>query len=479
MTDTELAVASALRSLDGPAFSAFVADLWRARGRTVEREGDTLVVEGESGRTALAPMAASRVPGRLRSVPEGAEAVVTPARSAPFADGDMAVVTGAELASMLRYGVPPETAATLCETHLGASPEELGLPVGVRARRALSGVALRRVGAALALVVAAAALALTLPVGGGVDGAGAASADTGTGAGGVAGSASSSVGTGTFLRTTTPRPDGEFSAASLAGEHREALEGKNYTLTTTVVYSGTYLRRPWILTRSFTVIGERFVIDDRGVGAVESIPNRDVYYDGSNTYTAAYRNDSFAYDRRSGRPFDPEARSVEHLRTYLDVEEFDVAGTRQEGGERQLILRGEGVPPTVEGSNYTVEVYVDREGFIHRTDVNYDRLNGVESRMIWHYEELENATLSVPRWYEEEFANETARGTSPSVNATLEGRSDANGSELDGVDSFVTPVDASLAPGESGAEDEEECENVSERMSGVPTPPCQRTPSGL
>lgn len=87
------------------AFAAFVADLWRARGETVRREGERVVVDEEVLHPVLDPGEEPPGDGRL----------VVAARTG----ADVDAVGADSLYEMLLYGVDRERAAAIFETHFG------------------------------------------------------------------------------------------------------------------------------------------------------------------------------------------------------------------------------------------------------------------------------------------------------------------------------------------------------------------------
>ncbi|WP_152042528.1 hypothetical protein [Salinigranum salinum] len=132
--------AAALARLSPEAFAAFVADLWRARGRTVERDGTTLTTDGEGrGRRRLVvthgdPEAVT-APTDNGGVVDGSDAdadagdatpvptrIVTSQRVERAGEthpSDDRVVDADELLQTVRYAVDRARASTVLERHLG------------------------------------------------------------------------------------------------------------------------------------------------------------------------------------------------------------------------------------------------------------------------------------------------------------------------------------------------------------------------
>jgi hypothetical protein len=381
---TDRTIAAALRRLNREEFAGFVADLWTARGRSVERDGRLLRV-GED-RRAIAPVPASRLPASFRSVPEGAEAVVTPDPSA-FADAGVEVVGPEEVVSMLRYGVSPETGARLGREHLGAAPGELRPPPSVRARRAVAALPLRRASAALALACLLAALVLTLPaVPASEPASGGATADR-------------PAANDTGVETTEPDPDeGGYSAAALVAAHRSALNGTEYRYTVTTVRSSPGEDDPRVSSRRGTVDGERALLRVRGIGERSPIADRTVYHDGTATFRAVSRNDTVRYERVPGGP-DPVNGSLAALERHLSTGDLAGRDVFMENGGRRSLIVGNEAPPGVDATSYTVRVQRGEEGYIHRVNVEYARPDGGQTSVTWVFWPVEESSLEAPQWY--------------------------------------------------------------------------------
>mgnify|MGYP006291107251 CR=1 FL=1 len=146
-----------LRAMDAEAFERFVADAWRARGWTVEREAGFLVVEhpdlGNRRTLDVRSMPWWR-PGTPSPAPSDADLVIV---DRPVPGEHPSVVDADDLHDLVRYAVDDEGRAGLFDDHLAESGS-------------LSGWAVRRVprgpdvGPALVVV----ALAVVLAAGAGV-----------------------------------------------------------------------------------------------------------------------------------------------------------------------------------------------------------------------------------------------------------------------------------------------------------------------
>lgn len=146
-----------LRALDPDAFEAFVADLWEARGWTVERSAGRLVVAHPTfgDRRTLAVRA---VPWWRPGTPSSATAsadvdAVVVNRPVPGDGGS--VVGSAELYEMARYSLDPETRAELFRSHV----HRTGSLSGWAIRRVPPGAPRRYASVAVALAVLLAAAA--------------------------------------------------------------------------------------------------------------------------------------------------------------------------------------------------------------------------------------------------------------------------------------------------------------------------------
>ncbi len=402
MSEEEEAVAAALRGLDREELSAFVADLWAARGWDVERDGDVIRVRNGDEERALAPIPATRL--GARSVPEAADTTVTPDPGTVGESGTR-IVDAERLVEMLRYGVPPEATERLATEHLGAPVADLDLPAAVRGRRALGTLPLRRLGVSVALLAVAATLALTLPLNS-LLAAGTAPADSNDT--GNAAAPASVVSSNAEPATTVPRTEidlpglneSAITAASVVSAHRATLYRLPYemgmTQTVTVPDGETRIR-----TRTVAQVGERYTLEERGDG----IENRELYDNGTATFVATFENDSRVYRRVAEELPDPRNESVQHVSSYLATEEpIKVRGQVSVNGVRTVLVVGEGSPGQLNATNYSVEALFDRNGLIRRMTATYDRPDGSDVRVTWRYRQLGLGEFEAPTWYEQEFA---------------------------------------------------------------------------
>lgn len=279
------AVEHHLRRLDAAELTAFVADLWDAKGVEVDRDpGRDGVVsatrDGASrtirvvpaGRIDRLPGPVGRLPGagsaadsveRRRSTHESpSRRAASGSTRAPASKGDGAVdvvvapggertvpaaitrtgarvVDAGALREQLRYAVDRPTARELCTRHLGAPPEELRRPPGRRLCGRLRGTAsevtarstdgpaasVRPVLTVVAVVVLIAAVGLCGVVGPGfASDLGGPTSAAGVDAGGPDGSA------GDPTRVPGVTTAGVENLTALAAAHDRALAGRSYTL---------------------------------------------------------------------------------------------------------------------------------------------------------------------------------------------------------------------------------------------------------
>lgn len=107
-----------LADLPRTAFADFVADLWAARGRDVERDGSRIIVAGEQVLIPILDPSEAAAPQPEDSARDLDHVVV----SATPTDDD-AVVGPTELHGLLLYGIPRDRAGELFEQHFDAPLE--------------------------------------------------------------------------------------------------------------------------------------------------------------------------------------------------------------------------------------------------------------------------------------------------------------------------------------------------------------------
>ncbi len=407
--DERAAIRAAVGRLGQGEFREFVADLWAARGWTVERDGDLLRVRKGGDTATLRPA----VGWRARVAAPDDAVLVTPAV------GVGATVDGDDLVGMVRHAVDDRTARRLCRDHLGGEPDELRLPVRRRARRAagrLRGLPVRRAGvAAAAVLVVAAGLVVALggagPFGAGTqgdDGAGTSPGTNGTaGANGAALAGAGATPTPTAAPQVAGVPgagtDGITDPAALAAAHRDRLRELSYRETFTRTTTGEGLRR--IRRETVTSADVRYVNRTRVTETGSTAAAVDRFYDGTDRYRARFENGSFVYDRRPGAGT-PAARTAERLGRHLAAANTSYEGVTRTDGDRFFRFVGDGAPEGSAARNYTVEALVDPAGFVGRLSVSYERPAANGTRRVettLRYDEVGSATVSPPLWFEREF----------------------------------------------------------------------------
>ncbi|MFB6146594.1 MAG: hypothetical protein ABEJ08_02795 [Halobacteriaceae archaeon] len=459
-----------LRRLDAPGLAAVVADLWAARGFAVDRseggghapavvarrDGDErllLVVPGRrpgpvGAVTGVLATARRRLAGRTveragtgersgdaggavdaRPPGEAIDAVVTAGdgtgRAGRLADAvDARLVTGADLESALWYSVDREDAVAICERHLGAPPANLTPPIGRRTADRASGLAsrdprtVRVVSTALVLLVAGASIAAVGPWDTGA--AGADRADGGDGQ--PPDQTTVTLNAPPVASIPGLGPDGITDVNALASAHRRALADSRYRRQFT--FRGP--RSPdgdasWGWAATVVSTGERYIWKSTYYRFDARTLELTVYFDGEAGYikreelrNATYRplaavNESTLPEGAADRPWRVSARRVREL---LATPTTAVTGTIVQNGAVLYRVVGSGRPRGVEADirNYTFEALIDRNGVVRDLEAAYGMVaaDGSESgRIRWSYTSVGTATLGVPDWYRERFAETT------------------------------------------------------------------------
>ncbi|MFB6218995.1 MAG: hypothetical protein ABEH77_07455 [Halobacteriaceae archaeon] len=362
---------SLVGGLDAGEFAAFVAALWRARDRAVEREGSLLVVDGERRIWVESPGRWPLV--RRADPPPEADVVVTRCRGRPPGAGDRRVVDADDLYELALYGIDRGACTDIFERFFDRPPAE-------RASRTLPTAALGAAAVALAVVAAALVVAtgVGLPV---LDDRGQRGAEYAGRAGGLvtnmtdAGEVSSadiggaSVGGGPGVDRAVPAvdnlalgavtgfppgvsPRGVVDAEALAAAHADRTAGRQYRLT--------------LVQREF-------------VGGNRTGVAREVVHVGPNTTARAvetegeFRRDPLIIDTppRRGHPGrwrpgqEPYASRVErYLGWFLSVRESSVERTFVRDGRRFYVLSLSG-EPWGGATDVTGTALVDETGVVH------------------------------------------------------------------------------------------------------------------
>lgn len=363
-----------LRALDAAAFERFVADVWRARGWSVEREGATIAVEH--------PALPDRRILEVRTVPWWRPGTPSPApvdadlqvvnRRLPGDDGS--VVDVDVLHDVVRYAVDPDDRTDLLRTHL----DRPGSVAAWAVRRVPAGAQLRTVAVAVALAVLLAAAAGVAFLPGDQPPAGS------DGPGDGAALDPSDVERETpeaFTATQWPGADGGFppgvddggvtDPGVLAAAHAERTGSQPYELAFTVREfedgrpAGAYEER--VAVRSdWTFVSS--VATDRGVrGDHPVIAAVEMYSAGNGVFVHVDPDRSM--DRQAALRASPgdvttlENRVERYLAAVLSVNESAVVETRQVGGTALHRLDGTDVATT--GGSRSVTALVSSEGTIH------------------------------------------------------------------------------------------------------------------
>jgi hypothetical protein len=127
--------------LSSESLAAFVVDLWMARGFETSHKG-THIIASRGEETRFIYLLTGHATTPPTETPYSADIVITVGH--PQAGAERATELGArllhasDLAEMLHYAIDPDVAADLCESHFGASPEELRFRPWERIRRTVT-----------------------------------------------------------------------------------------------------------------------------------------------------------------------------------------------------------------------------------------------------------------------------------------------------------------------------------------------------
>ena len=433
MTWVDPAVLEArVRGLGSESLTAFVADLWTARGFetdrdgavvTARRSGETRVVYVLTGRAGVPPVQAARpvdvviAAGRR----ENGEAVAAAVNAR--------VVDAAGLAEMLRYAIERDVAAELCERHFDAAPGGLTLPPRDRVRRAVVGLEIGTVvTVALALLVVAAGggavLGLTDP-GVASDGApdeaeAAATPGTVTSPGGD--------GPGTVTVDTGSKPTeaggsnpaavpgvsetGISNASRLARAHAATVAGtSSYTIW--VDYYAPENGSPGRVQYDVDVRvdGEQTVLrtSRETAGGTRSLLST-VYFDGTDRYRVTNSGEELArLDDRTPTATPravPVTTPAKMVRLYLATPESAVrpVGSDDPGGRYRVRATGRpgGLPDTV--TDYEMTAVVDERGLVRTFEAEFSipggsDVDGVSDRkrvrLTWTYDRINSTEVRI------------------------------------------------------------------------------------
>jgi hypothetical protein len=464
-----------LRQFDREAFTAFVADLWAARGFETRRDGDVVVVtrEGEAPIRLLPAVSrpwvrigGRRTPPTTDRAREAAVDVVVTAGRRDRRDSlgtGHRVVDATGLREMLAYAVDRSTADELCRRHLDAPFDSLPPSARERGRAHLE-----RIGGAVAAAgqrvpalpaatgPAVAVVALLLVVG--LVGAGAGvtpgtlAAGTGTDGGDrpVDGGEEPDAGgddgadDGDAVATDADDDDegpsqlgppgtgqvpglsreGIENVTELARAHERGLANRSYTMWLDY-YGPRNGSTPNVRIQEdidIAVEGDRYTL----VASVETNGSRtrtqSAYHDGRDWYVADYEGDNASYRRVSAQnplmaPLDPEDVQETVVERYLDTSATAVTGLVTSGQQTfyRVVATGDPsgfVPRTQE--RYEAVAFVDSEGVVYDLTVEYTRPFGdqtVSIRVEVTLGRLDATTVTPPAWYDREFGGNATTDT--------------------------------------------------------------------
>lgn len=433
------AVECRLRGLDAAACAALVADLWAARGFETRHAGDVVVATRRGESRTLYPLPHSRI-GSPPRPDRPVDVVVDPqgrrvAREVAAEHGAR-VVDAAGLRDTLFYGLDRDTAADICERHLGARPADMRPPLATRLRTRATPSG--SVGATALLGVVA-----VLVVGGfvtaGTPGltAGPADGSDGTPTPTVAGTGDRSR---ADVTTGTPRPnpswptgpgtvpgldeDGIRDLFVLTAAHERALRNRSYTLWVDyygVRGDGANVTRTHRDTDIAVDGGRRLAVTSVGApGGIEDSDRevvRVAYHDGERRYVASSFDSDARYRRTEGSglqfdPTDPTAVRQTLVRRYLSTPETAVTGRVERDGRSYYRVVGRGAPAGLDREgvhNYSVVALVGPEGFVVDVTATYtiDVGRNVSVRREWTYGRVGVTTVDPPAWYDRRGANGT------------------------------------------------------------------------
>lgn len=400
---SRVAFLRSLRTLGEDGLERFVADLWRARGWTVERSGGSLVVE-HPRRGVRRTVETRAVPWWHPSPapPDGSDADLTVVNR-PFPDAPRSVVDASDLYEMVRYAIDDDARADLL-----ASMRDATDTAALRAFRRLPSVTPARVAAVflgVTLLVTAVAGLAVLPTGG------PAPADD-RGPTTPPGTAVEAAGPTGPVTTADP---GEFPPGltvggvsdpeALAAAHAGEVAGRPRTLVIRV--------EKYEDSRRWATYVERVVIQDHDVfasaiefeGTADGLPPvtaaTEVYVNGEDA--AVNVEPPLASDPQAAAdsvPRNPSAflgRVRPYLRRALAVEGTDVVATRR--GPNGTVYRVEGThAPGLSGRDESVRAVVTSTGAVWTLRHEYERPVADGSIVVTIDYEFGPTTVERPAW---------------------------------------------------------------------------------
>jgi hypothetical protein len=378
--------------------AALLADLWRARGRTVDRDGRELVLDGGTRVTF------ETIPDR---VDETVDVVVAPdPQAGVHAAAETAgasVRDAADVRELLLYGLDRGDAEAVYRRHFGRSlyyaDTELPADGTILGRLQSSRLAVATAAAALLVLVA-----VPLAVGtGGLATDGASEPEAGTG------SASATPTEGTNGESTPPGVDanGTVDVNELAAAHAGWLRTTPFVMR--VRYDGpengsSYERAAVVETTLHVENNSAFRFEERTVGGTGSgETTTELYADGERQYVRiederGVRYNSGAVGGASNVPL-YVGESRWNLLRFLATTDASVERLPRRGG---VLIRATGSPWRLGAnvSDYSATAVVRPDGVVESLSVEYrDEDAGTAVEFVQTVESVGTATVPEPDWY--------------------------------------------------------------------------------
>jgi hypothetical protein len=465
-----------LRGLGDGDAREFVADLYRARGHSVQTREDGALVFGDD--ESVYWVAGGRFAHRLRrpTPPRDANVLVAvrpTGRLTRLAAGrGLTLVSPAELRNLALYGLSRAECERLFERYFGASPFVPAAPDGTVSDRqqGLRGLVTRPANDSVStLVVLAVVGTLVLVAVLGPAAPGASLRDSSVGAASVDGEAGAVTGDVTAESPSADEergryppgvaPTGVTSAEKLANAHATALSGRSYRLiirqSGTEDWTGRVWRGAWQQAEVEDRTTYRYVVT--GYQAAQRGEARlvqySVYGDGRDNYIYTEDGGENSFVRvpitlgeREYGPF--ETRSAAAIERYLNTTETTVTQVNWTVEPYRIVATGR--PLALDNAenvtNYRAQADVGPDGYVSLLTVRYDVLRRNDTRSAsfrMEYANLDDVRVRPPPWYEDA-QNQTMDGLS---GATPTAPTDSGGTSTDApTDSTDTPTDSTDAP---------------------------------
>lgn len=435
LSSTRLAVH--LGRLDHERLTAFIADLWAARGFETAVDGTVVVAERDRDRTTIYPVSRSRLRG-VSPPGQSVDVVVAPGaglRARRYAArAEARLLTTADVRELLLFAIDPDDLTTICERYFGASPTDLRLPVGRRILTAVRSRGGKDLGASvvtglvvLVVVAGVAGIAIT--------------AEGPSRAGDPVGVSTPSDPTDVepLVANATPvviedevhfpiEPpgldrSGITDRTALSAAHDRGLRNRSYTIWIDLHRPRNGDANTTRIKRDIdvTVEGDQYRVTTTIEGSSTRDQQRvlDLYNDGTARYAAQHRGEVVDYGRLARNesttvlPEPPELRRS-MVDTYLSTPETDLTGI--ETRERRTYYRviGNGTPWGLPGvHDYQVTAMVDTDGIVRELTAEYvvSTPGGrYPVRLEITYDDLFWTTVEAPSWYETRFGVNGTQG---------------------------------------------------------------------